>query len=332
MEQHEVRYGVALKNFTTFDETPDFGEILAFTSRAEQLGFRSAWVWDHILLGSKRPFPFLESLSTLAALATRTTTMELGTGILVLPLRNPVVLAKTLESVDRIAGGRLTVGMAAGWYEKEFEAVGVPFRERGRVFVENVKIMRQLWTDDSMTAEIGPYRFKRVNMLPRPVTPGGPRLLFGGYVDRVLRRTARLADGWLTYFYTPQSFAGAWARIQQFAEEVGRDPADLTNVSQLPICVAPSFEEADTKIRRFIADYFDVAEWSESTPDSAIRGTPDQCAEQLQAHLDAGERHLVFVPYRYEVEQLERIATEVLPLLGAGARPSVGGPSGAERG
>lgn len=315
MDQQDVKYGVALKNFTTFEETPDIDEILAYTLRAEQRGFQSAWVWDHILLGSRRPFPFLESLSTLAALATRTTDIELGTGVLILPLRNPVVLAKVLESLDRIARGRLTVGMAAGWYEKEFEAVGAPFTERGRIFVENVKIMKQLWTEESVNGEVAPHVFKRVNMLPKPVTAGGPRLLFGGYVDRVLRRTAKYADGWLTYFYTPESFARAWAKIHQFAEELGRDPSTLTNVSQLPICVASSFEEADTRVRSFIAGYFDVAEWSESTADSAIRGTPEQCAEQIQKHIDVGERHIVFVPYNYELEQLDRIAGEILPLL-----------------
>lgn len=314
MNQQDVKFGVALKNFTTYEETPDMDEILAYTLHAEQLGFQSAWVWDHIVLGSKRPFPFLESLSTLAALATRTTTLELGTGVLVLPLRNPVILAKVLASLDRIAKGRLTVGMAAGWYEKEFEAVGVPFAERGRIFVEHVKIMKQLWTEDVVNGEVGPHVLKRVTMLPKPSAAGGPRLLFGGYVDRVLRRTATYADGWLTYFYTPQSFARAWARIQQFAAELGRDPAALTNVSQLPICVASSFEEADTRVRSFIADYFDVAAWSESTADSAIRGTPEQCAEQIQQHLDAGERHIVFVPCHYELEQLDRIAGEVLPL------------------
>jgi alkanesulfonate monooxygenase len=315
MSQRDVRYGVALRNFTAFDETPDMDEILSYTLRAEQLGFHSAWAWDHILLGSKRPFPFLESLSTLTALATRTTHIELGTGVLILPLRNPVVLAKVLASLDRIAKGRLTVGMAAGWYEKEFEAVGVPFTERGRIFVENIKIMKQLWTDDAVDGAVGPHVFKRVTMLPKPFTPGGPRLLFGGYVDRVLRRTAAYADGWLTYFYTPQSFARAWAKIRQFAAELGRDPSTLTNVSQLPICVAPSFEEADARVRSFIAAYFDMAAWSESTADSAIRGTPEQCAEQIQQHIAVGERHIVFVPYNYEHEQLERIAKEILPLI-----------------
>jgi alkanesulfonate monooxygenase len=165
-------------------------------------------------------------------------------------------------------------------------------------------------------------------MAPKPVQRPHPPVLIGGYVDVVLRRVARFGDGWLTYFYTPDSFRGAWAKIRAFAEEAGRDPASLRNVSQLPICVAPSFEEADRRIRDFIGRYFDVAPWSQSTPDSAIRGTPAQCAEQLAAHLDAGVQHVVLVPDGYREDQLEAIAHEVLPRLRSsgedappGARP-----------
>jgi alkanesulfonate monooxygenase SsuD/methylene tetrahydromethanopterin reductase-like flavin-dependent oxidoreductase (luciferase family) len=119
----------------------------------------------------------------------------------------------------------------------------------------------------------------------------------------------------LTYFYTARSFRSAWARIREFAAEAGRDPDSLTNVAQLPICVSSSHEDADRRVRAFVAEYFDVAEWSQSTPDSAIRGTPEQCAEQLAEHVAAGERHIVLVPCDYALDQVERIAAEVLPAL-----------------
>ena len=86
-------------------------------------------------------------------------------------------------------------------------------------------------------------------------------------------------------------------------------------MSQLPICVAPTFEDADRGIREFIGRYFDVAPWSESTPDSAIRGTPEQCIEQLAAHIEAGVEHIVFVPHDYRPEQLDIIAEEIIPRL-----------------
>jgi alkanesulfonate monooxygenase SsuD/methylene tetrahydromethanopterin reductase-like flavin-dependent oxidoreductase (luciferase family) len=169
-----------------------------------------------------------------------------------------------------------------------------------------------------VTGDYGDLRFRSVRMLPLPEPR--PQLLIGGSVDRVLRRVATLSDGWLTYFYTADSFSWNWRKIRDFAEQAGRDPAELTNVAQLPVCVAASFEEADKKARQFVGEYFDVAEWSESTPDSAIRGTPQQCAEQLTEHIDAGARHIVLVPYNYALDQVEALASDVLPLIGHQAR------------
>jgi probable F420-dependent oxidoreductase len=317
----EPQFGVALENFCPAPDDPSIDKILAYAAHAESLGFASVWAWDHILLGTKRPFPFLESIATLTAVAARTRRLQLGIGVLVLPLRNPVVLAKELASLDQISKGRLVLGLAAGWYEREFQACGISFKDRGKTFVRNLEILRRLWTEDQVEGMIGDYVFNHAAMLPKPFQRPHPPLLIGGYVDRVLRRVARYGDGWLTYFYTTESFRTTWAKIRGFAEEQGRDPAQLRNLSQLPICVGTSFEEADRSVRDFIGRYFDVAPWSESTPDSAIRGTPAQCAEQIAAHLDAGVEHVVLIPSDYRTDQLEAIAREVLPRLRPGARP-----------
>ena len=315
MAGREVQFGVALKNFTPFPAEPSIDEIVDYATRAEALGFHSAWVWDHILLGTRRPFPFLEALSTLAALAMRTHRLTLGTGVCVLPLRNPVILAKVLASIDHLSHGRLILGFAAGWYAREFEACGVSFKDRGKIFVRNLEIVKRFWTEQHVEGGVDGYVFNGAVMLPKPVQRPRPPILIGGYVDAVLRRIVRHGDGWLTYFYTPDSFRKTWAKIHRFAREEGRDPGDLRNVSQLPIYVARTFEEADRGIREFIGQYFDVAPWSESTPDSAIRGTPDQCAEQLARHLEAGVEHIVFVPHEYRTDQLDVIAREIIPRL-----------------
>ncbi|HEY4728815.1 MAG TPA: LLM class flavin-dependent oxidoreductase, partial [Actinomycetes bacterium] len=139
-----VEFGLAVENFTPASRRPSGERILAYAGAAESLGYRSLWVWDHLFLGNRRPFPFLEALSTLAALATRTSTVTLGTGVLVLPLRNPVVLAKEAATVDLLSGGRLSLGVAAGWYEREFQACGVPYRARGRLFERNLEILDRL--------------------------------------------------------------------------------------------------------------------------------------------------------------------------------------------
>jgi probable F420-dependent oxidoreductase len=313
-------FGLALENFTPDTKLPDIRSIERSARRAEELGFDSLWVWDHILLGSKRPFPFLDSLSVLAALASLTERVLLGTGILVLPVRDPVVLAKVTSTIDVMSDGRLVLGVASGWYPKEFEACGIPFKERGKVFVRNLEVLNRFWTEDAVDGTADGMTFNRAVMLPKPVRKPRPPVLIGGYVDRVLKRVATRSDGWLTYFYTPESFSSAWDKIISFAEEAGRDPSELTNVAQLPICIDASFEAADRKIKDFIARYFDIAPWSQSTPDSAIRGTVEQCAEQVQAQLDAGVRHICFVPNDYDEDQVERIAAELLPAVRGGAK------------
>src|SRR4051812_42329940 len=121
-----------------------------------------------MFLGTRRPFPFLESLTVLTVLATATETVELGTGILVLPLRDAAVLAKTAATLDRVADGRLTLGMAVGWYEREFDACGVPFRRRGRIFEENLALMKEFWTGRWSAGRHGVSRSATRSCSPRP--------------------------------------------------------------------------------------------------------------------------------------------------------------------
>jgi probable F420-dependent oxidoreductase len=308
-------FGLAVENFTSAQRTPRIDELLATARRAEQLGFTSLWAWDHLFLGSRQPFPQLEALTTLAVLAGHTTTIELGTGVLVLPIRDPALLAKTAASIQAISGGRLRLGVAAGWYEREFHATGTPFKNRGRIFERNLEICMDLWTKDEVTGSWDDLSFRRVKMLPAPQPR--PQVLIGGYVDRVLKRAATLGDGWLTYFYTPEAFAESWSKIERFAEEAGRDPAELRSLNQLPICIGPSKEAARARTGPWLASYFDTPEWSNATPDSAICGTPEDCAEQIAAHLDAGVQEICLIPHEYDLDQVEQCAAEVLPLLGS---------------
>ena len=175
------------------------------------------------------------SLTLLTAIAARTKKIKLGTGILVLPLRNPVVLAKQLSSMDLLSNGRLIMGMASGWYKREFDAVGVPFEKRGKIMDENLEILTRFWTEDMVKGEYTHHKIPAGVMYPKPVQKPRPPILIGGYVDRVLKRAAVAGDGWLTYFYRPESFAKSWAKIRDFAKEGGKDPDKLLNAAQLPI-------------------------------------------------------------------------------------------------
>jgi alkanesulfonate monooxygenase len=311
-----VHVGLALKNFVGPTEMPDVDALIAYAERAEALGFESLWAWDHVILGVEPSFPILDAVGILTAMAARTTRIKLGTGILVLPLRNPTVAAKAIGTLDVISKGRLILGVAAGWYAREFDAVGVPFKQRGKLFERNLDILTRLWTEDRVTLRMDEFNLREAVMRPRPVQRPRPPILVGGYVDAVLKRAATLGDGWLTYFYTPDSFQRSWEKVLAFAREAGRDPRTLTSTNQLAIYVGRSRAETEEPMRHWLQTEWDVAAWSESTIEHAIRGGVDECVEQLRAHVASGVDRIILIPYRYEREQVEIIAREIVPRLG----------------
>ena len=308
-------FGIAARNFTAYPEMPDMPALVEYGVKMEQLGFDSLWVWDHVLLGVEPNFPIIEALTLLTAIAARTKKIKLGTGILVLPLRNPVLLAKQLSSMDLLSGGRLIMGMASGWYKREFDAVGVPFEQRGKIMDENLEIITKFWTKPMVKGQYTYHKIPAGVMYPKPFQKPRPPILIGGYVDRVLKRAAVAGDGWLTYFYRPDSFARSWSKIRDFAKEAGKDPDHLLNGAQLPIRIGKSRAAVESEMMEWLGKEWDYAAWSESTKDSAVIGTVDECVEQLKAHLAVGVQKLIFVPYRYEMEQIEIIAREIIPRL-----------------
>jgi alkanesulfonate monooxygenase len=310
-------FGIAARNFTAYPEMPDAKALVDYGVRMEQLGFDSLWVWDHILLGVEPNFPIIESLTLLTAIAARTARIKLGTGILVLPMRNPVILAKQLASMDLISGGRLLMGMASGWYRREFNAIGVPFEQRGKIMDESLDILKRFWTEHTVSGKFSRYDIPAGVMYPKPVQKPHPPILIGGYVDRVLKRAATTGDGWLTYFYRPESFEKSWSKIRDFAREAGKDPDTLLNASQLPIMIGKSRAAVEAQMMEWLTKEWDFASWSDSTKDSAIMGTVDECVAQLKQHLAVGTQKIIFVPYKYEMDQIETIAREIIPRLKA---------------
>jgi len=308
-----VEFGLSLRNFVGPNEVPDIDELLRYAERAEELGYESLWAFDHLLLGVDPAFPIMDSLTTLAALAVRTERIKLGTGVLVLPLRNPVWAAKQMASVDRISKGRFILGAASGWYKREFDAAGVPFKERGRIFERNLDMILQLWTGEPVTMESDQYNLREAVNAPKPYQDPHPPVLIGGYVDRVLKRVARVADGWLTYAYTAESFTNSWNKIKAFAREYGRDPSELTATNQVAIYVGPSREEADPLMRHWLTTEWDFASWSESTVEHAVRGTVEECVEQLRPYVESELDRIILIPYRYQPDQIEIIAKEIIP-------------------
>ena len=226
--------------------------IPAMARTAEAAGFDSLWVSDHIVLPesieSYYPFaadgratwpsetPYVDALVALALMAAATERPTLGTAVLVLPLRHPVVFAKQAASIDVASGGRLRLGVGAGWLQEEFEALGVPFEGRGGRLVEWMEIARDCWTGRPQARSSERYTLPAGMLcLPAPAKP--IPFLMGGHSPAALRRAGRLADGWLGQQslseLEPDALAAAATAMRAAAEEAGRDPAGLQVVLRL---------------------------------------------------------------------------------------------------
>jgi alkanesulfonate monooxygenase len=307
-------FGIAARNFTAYPEMPNAKALVEYGVRVEELGYDSVWVWDHMLLGVEPNFPIIDSLTVLTGIAAKTKRIKMGTGILVLPLRNAVALAKQLSSMDQLSDGRLIMGMASGWYKREFDAMGVPFEKRGKIMDENLEIMRRLWTEASVTGEYMRHKISKAVMYPKPAQAKIP-LLIGGYADPVLKRAGVTGDGWLTYFYRPADFKKSWDKIVNFAKEGGKDPSTLLNASQLPIMIGKSRQAVEADMMDWLNKEWDFPANSDCNRESAIMGSVDECVAQLREHIAVGVQKIIFVPYKYQPDQVETIAREIIPRL-----------------
>nr|WP_134007936.1 LLM class F420-dependent oxidoreductase [Streptomyces sp. 846.5] len=209
-------------------------ETARLARRAEELGYRSWWVGEHVVLPSPRvadsPMaptdPILDPLVHLAYVAALTERMDLGTGILILPQRNPVVLAKQVASLDVLSGGRVLLGVAPGYLEPEMAAVGVRLSERGGRTDEYLDAMRQLWTEPEPAYHGRYVNFEGVDAHPRPVRPDGPRIVIGGHSPAAYRRAVLKGHGWIGGGSSPEDLVTHLDELRKAADEVSR-PAQL---------------------------------------------------------------------------------------------------------
>ncbi len=217
--------------------------IDAVAAAAERSGFATLWVGEHVVMvdESDSHYPYsddgqiaispdadwLDPLITLSFAAAATNRIELATGVLLLPEHNPVIAAKQTASLDRMTGGRLSLGVGVGWSKEEYEALGIPFEGRGRRLAEYVAAMRTLWRDDVASFSGEFVSFDRVRVNPKPHGRSIP-IVLGGNSDAALRRVAQWGDGWYGFNLADVEEAASRAsKLRSLCREVGRDPADL---------------------------------------------------------------------------------------------------------
>ena len=304
----KVRIGIALGQWPSKEIQPD--AILGLIDRFEALDVDSLWVSDRIV----SPALTLEPITFLSYIAGRLQNMKLGTSTLVLPTRNPIVLAKELATLDFLSRGRLFPAIGLGGDEsKDLQAVGVSKKERAGRTDEMITLMRRLWTEDSVTFAGKFFSVENATIMPRPWQKAGLPIWIGGRSEAALRRTGRLGDGWLVSSVSPVEVESGIKAIRTFATEAGRQvPEDHYGVL-IPFYFAASSDKAWEIAGRSIRPRVDLP----STEFTAF-GNADQVRAKIQDYIGAGATKFVMRPcgpFEGWREQIEILAREVIAPL-----------------
>ena len=240
--------------------TAQSGNLPELARTVESLGYDSLWIPEHpvIPLGPKTQYPFggdlpehygrwVDPFIALTIAASATTKLKLATGICLLPEREPMVTAKAIASLDFFSGGRVILGVGAGWLREETEAMGVSFGSRWKHTREVVEAMRLLWTTDDPSFDGEIIKFPRVRSEPKPVQKSGPPIILGAHGDKALARIARTYDGWMPITTDVGEFRDAVAALRTLVKDHGRNP-DAIDVS--PMVDLTGFTATDLKAYR----------------------------------------------------------------------------------
>jgi F420-dependent oxidoreductase-like protein len=298
-----------------WDRTKEVAQI------AEELGYAHLWVYDHVETVPRRePTHMFEAFTTLAALAQHTSTIRLGQMVTCAAYRNAGLLAKEAACVDVFSGGRLILGLGAGWYEREYQAYGFPFPSAGtrlQILEETVEVVRKLWTDETVTYQGKHLAFDGAYCDPKPLQQL-PELWIGGGGEKVtLRIEARLADktNWQVGL---DGFVRKSQLLRGYCDDIGRD-FDTIVRTHGPDC---RVFDTEADLRRWLESPGGGSLWGGGDPDEYVRdnlvGTVEQVAEKAQSFVDAGCREFVLWFRDYpSAESLEAVAREVAPLVRA---------------
>ncbi len=276
--------------------TPRWSDLLTMARRAEEVGFDSLWLPDHLLVRLWMPgwegrlVGGIECWSLLAALAAATERVELGPLVSCNSFRNPALLAKMADTVDEISGGRLILGLGAGWHEPEYDAFGFPFDHRVGRFAEALQIIAPLLRTGRVDFEGRYYSARECELRPRGPRAGGPPILVGAHGERMLRLTARYADLWNAWGqHDPTAIPPLRAAVDAACAAVGRDPATLARtvsvLIDLPECAGRPREEPPF-----------------------LTGSPEELAATLRALADEGISHVQVVLDPNTVAGVEALA------------------------
>jgi alkanesulfonate monooxygenase SsuD/methylene tetrahydromethanopterin reductase-like flavin-dependent oxidoreductase (luciferase family) len=268
---------------------PEAAPLLDLAARAEALGYDSVWVGDSLVARPRH-----EPLTLLAAIAIRAPTVTLGTAVLLPVLRNPVVLAHQLATLDQISEGRLIVGFGVGpdtpGVRAEFAAAGVPFEKRTGATLEGLRLCQALWTGEPVEWD-GRWQVSGAVLAPVPHRPGGPPIWIGGSATRVRERAGRIFDGWVPVSPNAAQWGEHWTEIKGIAQEAGRQP---TGAVCLNLSIDNDTAAADRQLDDYLAQYYGVTDSSAArATHGSYAGPAAGAADWLDGFAHAGVKHFV---------------------------------------
>ncbi len=230
-------------------------EIIALGDLADEIGVDSVWIGDSLLAKPRH-----DPLALIGAIAGRTKRVTMGTAVLLPMLRNPVLLAHQIATLDQIAEGRVILGVGTARdvpaIRNEFKAAGVSFEKRIGRMLEQMELCRALWSGEPVDWD-GLWTVKQGQLAPVPYTPGGPKIWSGGGVDAALKRAGRYFDGWFpSGGGTGKDWAEGWKGVQHYATEAGRNPDDIVGAAYVTLAVNDDQAKADAELDKYLADYY----------------------------------------------------------------------------
>ena len=294
--------------------TPAIADMIENARRVERVGFDAIWSGDHIIMHN----PIMDVMTVLATYAAVTERVKIGTAVYLVPLRHPVATAKQVASLDLLSQGRFLFGVGVGGeIVREFNAVGVPVRERGRRTDEGLEIITRVLSESNVSFEGKHFRIEDVTLEPRPHQKPYPPIWIGGRSDAAIRRTARFASGYLGYLVSSARLQEAMGKIHEWAPTYGRNPADIQGGMLLFTAVAKDYETGKQMAISNLSSRYNQP-FENLVDRYCAFGTPDHCLEKIHTFIDAGMTNLTFsftCPADQMADQIEQCAADIVPKL-----------------
>jgi probable F420-dependent oxidoreductase len=281
--------------------------IVNFAKKCEAMGLHSMWTIDRIAYDN------LEPLTILAAAAGATQKIRLGTSVLLGNTRHPAHLAKIVATLDFISNGRVTLGLGFGSRENDYKAVEIPFEHRGSRAVEQVQLMKRLWTEDKVTYKGKFYNVENLNVGPRPIQKPHPPIWTGGSAEVALKRAGTWANGFICGSSAIPDFSTTWEKVAGYARAAGRNPDEITKAGLTFMAINDDHAKAVKTVEDYVMRYYgrlraDVA-------NTSLVGSGSAVADRIGAFLSRGLDTLIIGVADPDPKQLDLFGAKVLPQL-----------------